>query len=280
MMFRRPVFSILILSAVWMLQLGGSCDSDTTVNYHEHRDEYVAPPPPPPPPRVVYRDAPPPPPPRVVYQDAPPPPPAVVYRDRPDYDHRPHNPAGIPNEAFVVKEDDGKIRWTADNDGTFYLYDIGKDFVRYTGTVHRGQEVIIMPGDDIVYVNQVAVSHENLRRDARHRIYFAPGIRDRGAEADRGDGRKTGGAGDPGRTVPKGAVLLNSGTGDLVINGAKNGGTVYVYDEDARNVIYAVDIDRGNSFQMFVNKGYINVNSKHVADVKFPRGHRFSLYIK
>jgi hypothetical protein len=269
MMFRRSVFSILTLSAVWMLQLGSSCDSDTSVNYHEHRDVYVAPPPPPPPPVVVYGGPPGPPP--------PPPPPVVVYHDHPNYSH---NPAGIPGEAFVVKDEEGKIRWTADSDGTFYLYDVGKDFVRYTGTVHRGQEVIIMPGDDIVYVNQVAVSHENLRHDARHRIYFAPGIRDPGAEADRGDGGKTGGAGDPGRTIPKGAVLLNSGTGDLVINGAKNKGTVYIYDEDARNVIYAVDIDRGNSFQMFVSKGYINVNSKHVADVKFPRGHRFSLYIK
>ncbi len=267
----RPVFSVLVLGTLFTLQLGGSCTSDTTVDYHEHRD-YVAPPPPPPPPQqvIVYHDAPPPPP--VVYV-APPPPPVHVY------DHGPHLPAGIPNGSILEKDEKGKIRWTADDNGTFYLYDVNKDFVRYSGSVHRGQEVIVMPGDDIIYVDQRAVSHENLQHDNTHRIYFAPGLHENVTEQDRGYGEKTGGAGDPGRTIPNGSVRLTSGRGDLVINASKTQGTVYIYDEDNRNVIYTADLDKGNSLKLDVSNGIIYVNSKKYAAVKVPRGHTLSLYM-
>src|SRR5262245_20985859 len=182
-MTARPVFFVLLLWMVWVLQLGGSCASDTSVSYHESDHGYVEPPP------RVYADAPPPqrvyvepPPPQRVYVDPPPsrvyvePPPERVYVERPApvivYDDVPPR---IPRGSYRVEDKDGKIRWTADDDGTFYVYDVSKEFVRYSGPVRRGQEVIIMPGDDIVYVDGRAVSHENLRRDARHQVYFAPG---------------------------------------------------------------------------------------------------------
>src|SRR6185369_1839791 len=112
----------------------------------------------------------------------------------------------IPRGSYRVEDKDGKIRWIADDDGTFYVYDVSKEFVRYSGPVRRGQEVIVQPGDDIVYVDGRSVSHENLRRDARHQVYFAPGRFNGGrVEENRGHGEKTGGAGDPGRTIPKGS---------------------------------------------------------------------------
>src|SRR5206468_11314274 len=111
------------------------------------------------------------------------------------------------------------------------------------------------------------------------RIYFAPGVRDRETEPERGEGRKVGGAADPGRTIPHGAQRITSGRGDLVINAAKHAGTVYIYDEDNRNVIYTVDIDRGNSLKLNVSNGTVYANSKRVAAVKVPRGHTLSLYM-
>ena len=268
----RSICSLLGLTTLLVFQLGGSCDTDVNVRedrrvYREPERVYVEPPP-----REevhVYREAPPP----VVHEEV------RVYEDhdRGHYDDRPV-PRGIPRGFYVVEDKEGKIRWTAPDSGTFYVYDIGKEFVRYSGPVHRGQEVIVMPGDDIVYVDQRAVSHENLRRDARHQIYFAPGVRDRETEPERGEGRKVGGAADPGRTVPKGAQRLTTGKGDLVINAAKRAGTVFLYDEDNRNVIYTADIDRGNSFKYDDSNGFIYVNSKRIAAVKVPRGHTASLY--
>jgi hypothetical protein len=268
----RSIYSLLGLGALFALQLGGSCDSDVRV-HDDHPVEHVYAPPPPPPQEVhVYREGPP----TVVHEDV------RVYEDhdRGHYDHYDDRPVphGIPRGFYVVEDKEGKIRWTAPDNGTFYVYDISKEFVRYSGTVHRGQEVIVQPGDDIVYVDQRAVTHENLRRDARHQIYFAPGVRDTQTEEYRGEGRKVGGAADPGRTIPKDASRFTSGRGDLVINAAKKGGKVFVYDEDNRNVIYTADIDRGNSFKYDADKGFIYVNSKRIAAVKVPRGHTLSLY--
>lgn len=297
-MMRRPVFSLAVLSISCLAQLGGSCATDTDVHYSEGR-RYREPAPvvvheervyrepdrvyvePPPRERVyiepdrgprgdarVYEDAP------RIRQDV-----RVYEEDRGTPRDRSHLPGGIPRGSDLVKDEKGKIRWTADDSGTFYLYDVNKDFIRYSGPVRRGQEVIIMPGDDIIYVEQRAVSHENLQHDNRHRIYFARGIRDNVTEADRGEGRRTGGAGDPGQTMPKGVARISSGKGDLAINAARRGGKVFIYDEDNRNVIYAADIDRGNSFKLQLNNGTVYVNSKKIANVNTPRGHTLSLYI-
>ena len=290
-MTRRPIYSMLVLGAVWFLQLGGSCATDTDVHYSEGR-HYREPAPEvvreervyveqPPPERVYVEPGRPP---ERVYVD-PGRPPERVYVDpgRPRYDDNRHYddlPPRIPRGSFKVEDKDGKIRWTADDSGTFYLYEVSKEFVRFSGPVRRGQEVIVMPGDDLIYVDGKIVQHNNLRRDARHQLYFAP---DRGnstrVNEDRGHGEKTGGAGDPGRTMPKDVYRVASGRGDLTINAAKQHGKVFLYDEVSRSVIYTADIDRGNSFKLDASKGVVYVNSKKVANVSIPRGHDMSLYI-
>jgi hypothetical protein len=270
-----------------MLSLGGSCESDG--DGHTHRE-----------PEQVYREEhvyregggeyrgdyrgdqwggggyngghgnyPPPPPPS--YR----PPPETVYRETtiyPEYDR----PNRIPRWSDIVADKDGKIRWTADLDGTIYVYDTGKDFIRYSGPIRRGQELIVQPGDDLIYVDQKIVSHENLRRDAHHQVFFARERRDSGYTNRPDPGHSE----DPGRTIPKGSVRVSTGKGNLAIDAARGHGTAYVFDENDRNVVYTQDLDKGNSFQIFPDKGYINVNSKKVANVKFRNGHTFSIYYK
>jgi len=128
-MTARPVFFVLFLWMVWMLQLGGSCASDSSVSYREH--EYVDPPPREvyvePPPRRVYTEAPPdrvyvqPPPPERVYVE--PPPPDRVYVERPRevrvYEDLPPR---IPRGSYRVEDKEGKIRWIAEDDGTYSGY--------------------------------------------------------------------------------------------------------------------------------------------------------------
>jgi hypothetical protein len=272
-----------------VLSLGGSCESDG--DGHSHRE-----------PETVYRQ-------ETVYRDGgqeyrgdyrgdqwsgggyngghgnypPPPPPGyrpppdqtTVYRETtvyPDYDR----PNRIPRWSDIVADKDGKIRWTADLDGTIYVYDKDKDFIRYSGPIRRGQELIVQPGDDLIYVDQKIVSHENLRRDAHHQVFFARERHDSGY-SNRPD---SGHSEDPGRTIPKGSVRVSTGKGNLAIDAARGHGTAYVFDENDRNVVYTQDLDKGNSFQIFPDKGYINVNSKKTANVKFRNGHTFSIYYK
>ena len=137
-----------------------------------------------------------------------------------------------------------------------------------------------MPGDDIVYVDQRAVSHENLQHDNTHRIYFAPGT-----SRERHRSRYAVKAKRPAAPATRAARSQRARRdwpqvdGDLVINASKSQGTVYIYDEDNRNVIYTADLDHGNSLKLDVSKGIIYVNSKKYAEVKVPHGHTLSLYM-
>jgi len=288
-MTKRPFFTLLIVTVASLSQLAGSCATDTDVHYSEDRHVYHDAPPP----DVVVREE------RVyrepdrVYVEPPrervyvEQPPERVYVEPehrgPVYHEEYHHddvPPRIPRGSYLAEDKEGKIRWIANDSGTFYVYDVSKEFVRYSGPVRRGQEIIVQPGDDIVYVDGKIVQHNNLRRDARHQLWLNPGTYNATrTNEERGHGEKTGGAADPGRTMPKDVYRVASGRGDLAINAAKQHGKVFVYDEVSRSVIYTADIDRGNSFKIDVSKGIVYVNSKKVANVNFPRGHDLSLYI-
>src|SRR5436305_1220692 len=136
----RSIVSLLGLGTLFVMQLGGSCASDTSVSYHEEHPVYHEP-------ARVYRE------PERVYVEPPPPREEVhVYEQRPpervyvepappverervyvEHGHDRDLPRGIPSGFYVVEDKEGKIRWTAPDTGTFYVYDTGKDFVRYSG---------------------------------------------------------------------------------------------------------------------------------------------------
>jgi hypothetical protein len=82
------------------------------------------------------------------------------------------HPNRIPQMADVVVEGNDKIKWTADMDGTIFVYDRDKSTVRYTGPVRRGEEIIVQPDRDKVYVGDHVVYNENLEKHSWHRIYF------------------------------------------------------------------------------------------------------------
>ena len=197
----RSIFLVLGIGTLLVMQLGGSCDSDVSVHEDRHVEHVYAPPPPP------QRDV-------IVYHDAPPPGPTVVHEDvrvydndhhDHDYDHHGHDdhwPAES-RAARSKRHEEGKIRWTADASGTFYVYDVNKDFVRYSGPVHRGQEVIVMPGDDIVYVDQRPSRTRTCSATTRTGSIFCRACAIPGTEADRGYGEKKGGAGDPVEPSPR-----------------------------------------------------------------------------
>ena len=186
-------------------------------------------------------------------------------RSYPEVEH----PRRIPRSADMVREGRDKLKWTADLNGDIYVYDAQDDRIVYTGPIRRNQELVIVPSDDRVYVEGRVVSNENLRRDAHHQVYFV-------REAPRDD--------RPGRTppedmIPRDARRLARGTGDLAIDQCPAKGTLIVFDEDDRTVVYTTQIDRGASFQIFPRSNYVNINSKRAANVRFTRGHEYSLHV-
>lgn len=190
------------------------------------------------------------------------------YHDDDRYDR----PNRIPRWADKVRDGKGKLKWDADLDGTIYVYDVDKDYIAYTGPVRRGQEVVIHPEEDRVYVAERVVYRDNLRRDGFYALYFA---REGSEHGGRPDNNNPGGSYSD---LPRSADRMARGRGDISINEAPRNGRVYVYDEDERRVLYSCDISRGNSFQIFPDRGYVNLNSRRQADVRFRRGNTYGLY--
>lgn len=201
---------------------------------------------------------------------------------RPDDDSdRPHR---IPRNADIVREGVGKLKWTADLDGVIYVYDHEQDSIRYTGPVHRGVEIVVQPKDDAVLLDGRNVSNEDLRRDDTHQLYFAatngrpyrdrdhgndapppppspPPVRDHGPDG-----------------IPDGSTQLDHGTGDLSLSRAAHNGTVYIYDETARSVLYQGSIRKGSALQFNAREGRIYIDGQAGNRVKFTKGHTQSLY--
>ena len=85
-------------------------------------------------------------------------------------------PNRIPQVADLVVQGQGKLKWTADMDGSFYVYDSDKHIIRYTGDIRRGEEVIVQPESDRIYVGGQVVFQENLEKHGWHKVYFV-GVR-------------------------------------------------------------------------------------------------------
>lgn len=185
-------------------------------------------------------------------------------------------PNRIPRYADLVREESGKIRWTADLDGTFYVYDRDKDFVCYTGPIRRGMEVIVMPRDDRVVVNERVVSTENLERNNVHRIYFAAN-RPNSDRRDRDD--RDGTRNDrPANGLPDGARRVARGSGAIDFDRIPGSGTLIVYDEDDRRVMYRTDVRRGTAVRVVPGENKVYVDGQVTARPRFERGHTLGLY--
>jgi len=84
-------------------------------------------------------------------------------------------PYRIPQGADMVAEGNEKVKWTADMDGTVFVFDRDKNNIRYTGPVRRGDDVIIQPDRDKIYIGERNVYQGNLEKHSWHKIYFVPG---------------------------------------------------------------------------------------------------------
>lgn len=177
-------------------------------------------------------------------------------------------PKRIPRSADVVREGSGKLKWTADLDGTVYVYDPDEDVIRYTGPIDRKQEIVVSPKDDAASVGGVIVYQENLRRDGYHQIYFAADQRGR----DRADDAI------PSGDMPADALKIASGEGAVAMGTpAGHAGTVYVYDQEARTTLYKASVKKGATVRV-ASDGVVSTDNQRVAKVHITKGHTLALY--
>ena len=193
-------------------------------------------------------------------------------------------PRRLPRNSDLVREGFDKIRWTADLDGTVYVYDVDADHIAWTGRVRRGQEIVVDPKRDSVMVGDEVVYQDNLGKDAQHRIYFATTStqRDRGDvisrdDDDDGDGRTSR---DPAGAIPTAARPLADGRGTLEIKRAPADGTIYVYDAETHRIMLKRTIQKGDSFQIVPTEDFIRENGKRTGTLRLDADHRHVLYFK
>jgi hypothetical protein len=178
-------------------------------------------------------------------------------------------PKRLPRSAEVIREGGGKLKWTADLDGTVYVYDGDDDAIRYTGPIKRGQEVVVSPKDDAVSVGGEIVYRENLRKDAHHQVYFAP------ANSRYRDDSSS--AADAPLTLPSGAIKAVSGKETVELSDARYTGTIYVHDDDAQTTLFSSPLKKGDDFGV-ARDGIVYANGQRVAKVTIKKGHTLSLY--
>jgi hypothetical protein len=207
------------------------------------------------------------------------------------YDHRTGNddynrndrydtdrPGRIPRRADIVRDGTGKLKWTADMDGTVYVYDQTRDAIRYTGPVRRGQEIIVQPNDNQIQVDGRTVYDEDLKSDATHQIYFA--ATDSNYRRDRdGRDRDSYGRSDSREALPYGAKRLERSDGDIDIRRVPQTGTLYIYDETEGQTLLRTNIRKGTRFGIDAREGRIYIDGEAGQRIKLPRGHTVGVYL-
>lgn len=179
-------------------------------------------------------------------------------------------------DGVVITEGDDRLGWNCDQSGQVYVYDYGEDKLVWNGPIQRGQRIEVIPGQDRITIDGRNVYNQNLRKNARHQIVLVRLPGDRGGRGGRG-GEVAPVIPDP---IPNGARRMAEGTGNISIGEVPGDGRVFVYDETDKHMLYDTQIEKNNSFQIFPNDDYVNLNSKKRADVRFVRGHRHSLYFR
>lgn len=191
-------------------------------------------------------------------------------------------PGRIPRRADVVREGTGKLKWTADLDGTVYVYDRNRDTIRYTGPARRGQEIIVQPNDNQVLIDGRVVYDQDLTRDSSHQLYFVANNSDWNRDRDNRDSRDRNdrpGRPEPREELPYGASRLERGDGDIDIKRIPQGGTVYVYDETAGKILLRTNVRKNTRFGVDVREQRTYVDGVASQRIKLPKGHAVGVYL-
>ena len=84
-------------------------------------------------------------------------------------------------------------------------------------------------------------------------------------------------AGSTATKVPKDARVVDSGSGSLSYT-ARDDGSVYLYDEDARTVVWDARVREGDRVNVGADDNRIEVNGRSATNIDLKSEHNFRLY--
>ena len=99
------------------------------------------------------------------------------YRDREPVDRAPSTANKVPKDARVVDSGSDRLSYTANNDGSAYLYDEDARTVVWDQKLRDGDRVSIDPDNNRVEVNGRSESRLDLNSNHRFRLYFLEGLK-------------------------------------------------------------------------------------------------------
>jgi hypothetical protein len=78
----------------------------------------------------------------------------------------------VPAGAQLLVQGDQQLSYSAQRDGTIYVYDANDRTLIYSGQIEKGQTIAIDPDEDRVMVDNKLVLEKDIHAGNRHRIYF------------------------------------------------------------------------------------------------------------
>jgi hypothetical protein len=82
----------------------------------------------------------------------------------------------IPGGATMTSSGNSNLTYTAQNDGTVWVYDVNDDRIDYSGQIMANQSLVLNATNNQILVDGRVVSDKTLNQNAQHRIYFQPVI--------------------------------------------------------------------------------------------------------
>src|ERR1700722_11472384 len=78
----------------------------------------------------------------------------------------------IPGGATLMSSGNSNLTYTAQTDGTVWVYDVNDDRIDYSGPIMANQSVMVNSQNNQILVDGRVVSDKNLNQSAQHRVYF------------------------------------------------------------------------------------------------------------
>lgn len=181
------------------------------------------------------------------------------------------DPYGVPRDAKVVLEQNGELRYTVPADGKIYLLDVRSEKVMDSRNIRRGQEYVVNPKDQKVWVDNERVADPALDKNHTYRVLFADPKQDRDhydtrddRRGDRRDDDRAAKNGLPTSGVPDTAKLVKEGRRDDLSWVATDNGTVYLYDATGSKLIEMFNVRRGQRLTVSPSNGVASLEGNEV----------------
>jgi hypothetical protein len=78
----------------------------------------------------------------------------------------------IPPSATLASSGNSQLTYTAQSDGTVWIYDVNNDRIDYSGSLRANQSIVVDSTSRQITVDGRIVSDKAMNSGAEHRIYF------------------------------------------------------------------------------------------------------------